>query len=105
MRERCGTGVQRFLEACRIPAAEMAQTIELAHAIAGKSGTPLLRVQFEDETASVSATRPGSPIPHAPPHLMPAYHRFRYPHNATTWPCSSGAVGNGGRSTQAAIPR
>ncbi|HEY4911582.1 MAG TPA: PP2C family protein-serine/threonine phosphatase, partial [Methylomirabilota bacterium] len=66
-----GTGVQRFLEACRIPAGEIAQTIELSHAIAGESGTALLRVQFADETASVIATRPGSPIPHAPPYLVP----------------------------------
>jgi hypothetical protein len=54
-----GSGeVERFIEACRIPAPVIARTIEQAFAIASASGTVLLRVEAGRTGATVTAVPP-----------------------------------------------
>ncbi len=48
--------VRRFLEECAVPAAEIADAIELAGAIAGSSGSALLRVELSPAGSTVTAT-------------------------------------------------
>jgi hypothetical protein len=65
--------VQRFLQACRLPATEIAQTIELATATAVACGTALLRIELAPTgaTATVSPPAPGAsqtvPLRELPP--------------------------------------
>jgi hypothetical protein len=54
-----GSGVWRFLDACRVPSAEIAQTLQLALEIATKFDTALLKVELEQTSATVIATGPG----------------------------------------------
>jgi hypothetical protein len=58
-----GTDVRRFLEECQVPAREIARTLELASAIAASSGSALLRIEFETDGATATATAPGSGAP------------------------------------------
>jgi hypothetical protein len=61
--------VERFLEACRLPAAKIEPTIELAREIAAVSGTALLRVELEGESATATVEVPGpEPQVSAPEH-------------------------------------
>ncbi|HME02882.1 MAG TPA: PP2C family protein-serine/threonine phosphatase [Solirubrobacteraceae bacterium] len=56
--------VRRFLEECAVPAAEIADAIELASAIAASSGSALLRVELSPAGSTVTATD-GSAAPGA----------------------------------------
>jgi hypothetical protein len=59
----CKADVRRFLEECRVPAPEIARTIELASAIADASGSALLRIEFGATGSTATATAPGSGAP------------------------------------------
>jgi Stage II sporulation protein E (SpoIIE) len=65
LRELSGSGVKRFLDACRVPAADAARALRLAHEIAGEFGTALLRVELGRNEATVRATRPDPDTPRA----------------------------------------
>ena len=58
-------GVQRFLEECCVPASEVARTIELASAIAGPSGSALLRIELGATGSTVTVTAPDAGSPQA----------------------------------------
>jgi hypothetical protein len=52
--------VARFLEQCRLPAADIASTIELAGAIAASYGSALVRVARESMGVSATVLAPGA---------------------------------------------
>jgi stage II sporulation SpoE-like protein len=53
-------GVQRFLEQCELGPVEISRTIELASAIAARSGTAVLRVELGPAGATAIAAAPGA---------------------------------------------
>jgi hypothetical protein len=54
------TGVRRFLRECRVSRPETERALEQAAAIAGSSGTALLRVELRAAGSTVSVAPPGS---------------------------------------------
>ena len=63
--------VRRFLAACRVPAAEIERTIELAGAITSASGSALIRVDVADPSSTVTVTAAGSGAPKHRPRRRP----------------------------------
>jgi serine phosphatase RsbU (regulator of sigma subunit) len=57
--------VQRFLQACRLPAGEIARTIELATATAVACGTAVLRVERSPTGATATVSQPTLGAPRA----------------------------------------
>jgi hypothetical protein len=57
--------VRRFLEECGVPANKIARTLKLADAIAGSSGSALLRVELGTTGSTATVTAPGSGAPRA----------------------------------------
>ncbi|HEV3072378.1 MAG TPA: PP2C family protein-serine/threonine phosphatase [Solirubrobacteraceae bacterium] len=51
-----GSGIQRFLEACQIPAPEVVQTIKLASDIVAALDTALIRIEFRSSGAGAVAS-------------------------------------------------
>jgi hypothetical protein len=50
--------MHHFLRACRVPRDEIGRALALAHPIVAEHGSALLRLRFEDSTATLDVTRP-----------------------------------------------
>jgi stage II sporulation SpoE-like protein len=60
-----GVQVQRLLEACQVPAPEIAQTLELAGELVAAFKTALIRIELGPTSATATITPPGFGTPHS----------------------------------------